>query len=174
LAYLPNLSPHLHGFPLGDPYLLLDPGNLRRFRVLDLCLCYCGLLLLLLGGDIGGAFAGLGEVDKARGVGRARLSSRGAHGGDRELGWASNKRGYEGWYGEEGVWSCYCCLCGLYILDSKSNLSAPCPHTSPPIGDTTALSRHVAWLKQMCTLSWLLMTAGAHGGAGPQALDPKR
>ena len=75
------------------------------------------------------------------------------------------------WYGEEGVWSCCCCLCGLYILDLKLNLSAPCPRTSTSVGNTTALSRHAAWLKRMRALSRLPTTAGAHSGTGPKALS---
>ena len=61
------------------------------------------------------------------------------------------------------VWTLYI---GLEI-----ELICSLPRTSPPIGDTTALSRHAAWLKQMYTLPQLSTTAGAQSGAGPQVLS---
>jgi len=95
------------------------------------------LLLLLLGGDIGGAFAGLGEVDKVRGVGRSRLSSRGAHGGDRELGWASNKRAYEGGMARRAFGPVtVVCVDFIYWTQNRTYLlpapALPLPSATPP------------------------------------------
>ena len=117
---------------------------------------------------------GLGEVDKARGVGCSRLLSRGEHGGDRELGWASNERAYEGWYvrrvfGPVTV----VCVDFIYWTQNRTYL-LPAPALPLPSATPLPLVDMWAWLKRMCVLSRLLTNSRRSRRRWTPSTEPMR